>query len=273
MADACLDIARFEAIETTADHVAMFLPDLIAGHIPALLVKSFLDESSCRRIIDNFGSSHGRYKRTDGVPAMMVGSNGYLKGVDGVVDEFARNSWHGELLFQGTGNAYRRFFDAVEDSGFRFRVAYADGIPAAAYRAAMWDDRSQSGVILKPHTDWPQVANSRLEYADVRHPIGVNMYAVHPPKGSSWIRLYDFVPSREWLEARGIDDGGYPIEQKDLIGQNYMDILPEQGDLLLFTASRVHAVHVADYVGAAQRLNINGFIGYSPAARRVLAWA
>src|SRR5690606_33181426 len=123
---------------------SLFLPALLAGRIPALLVKAFLDEPACRRIIENFHASSGRYTRTDGVPATMVGSNGFLKSIDGIHGEYARNGWHGELLFRGVDNAYRRFVDTVEDSGFRFRVAYADGIPAAAHRAAMWDDASQS---------------------------------------------------------------------------------------------------------------------------------
>jgi len=250
-----------------------YLPLLLRGLQTSVLVRGFLDAASCERITANFMASHGRYARRDGVPATMVGSNGFLKGVDGVVDEYLTNSNHGELLFRGTRNGYRRLLDLVEEGGDRCRSAYADGVPSAVHRAAMWSDASTPGITLQAHTDWPQVANSGMEYADVVHPVGVNMYAAHPPKGESWVRLYDFVPSAQWLCERGIDEGGYPICQQDLTDRDYIDILPEAGDLLLFNAAHVHAVFNSTTANRAGRLNVNGFIGYSLGTRRVLAWA
>lgn len=260
-------------VETTLKDLVAPLSDALIGRTSAVLVKKAMTTTQCSRVRNNFDTSAGMYRREDGVTARMVGTNSYLKNAATIVQEYDRNHRFAELLFSGVPNVYRELYDRIEEAGYRFRPAYIDGVPAPTHRASIWDDRTDSSVLLKAHTDWPQVRNSGLEFSTVENPIAVNFYASHPARGSSWVRIYDFVPSEEWLEARGIAAGGHPIELDDLKGVRYLDVKPEEGDLLLFASNKVHAVFSAPGVDPSLRLNINGFIGFSPCVERVLAWA
>lgn len=260
-------------VETTIEALSSPLGALIRGELTAILVKGALAPAHCERVRENFDSSPGIYRRGDGVSARMVGSHAYLKTPGAVLEAYRKHNADAELLFSGVTNTYRQLYDRVEDAGYRFRPAYIDGVPAPTHRASMWDEGHDPGVLLKAHTDWPQVRNSGMEFQDVLHPIAVNLYASHPPVGTSWVRIYDFIPSHSWLSARGIARGGYPISMAELAGVSFSDIHPEQGDILLFAASNVHAVFSAPTAESTQRLNVNGFIGYSRTEGRVLAWA
>lgn len=259
--------------ETTFEDLCGPLQAILAGKMAAVLVKKVLDAGQCRQLRRNFDMSSGVYRRDDGVTARMVGSNSYLKSSSTVVQEYDQHHHFAELLFSGLSNTYRDLYDKIEEAGHRFRPSYIDGVPAPTHRASIWDDRSNANLLLKAHTDWPQVRNSGLEFSTVEHPIAVNLYASHPARGSSWVRIYDFVPSQQWLEARGIPEGGYPIDLDDLDGIDFLDVEPEEGDLLLFASNNVHVVFKRPSVDPSERLNINGFIGLSPCVDRVLAWA
>ncbi|GGA81848.1 hypothetical protein GCM10011521_20230 [Arenimonas soli] len=259
-------------VETTLEGLGGCVHRLLRGEVRAVLVKSAMPREACDRVWRNFSSSGGLYRRSDGVSGEMVGTNAFLKSSGEIIDDYLQNNAHAEALFQGVPNLYRQLFDCIEDAGYRFRNAYVDGVPAPTHRGTVWNDIADDSLVLKAHTDWPQVTNSGLEYSDVEHPIAVNFYPRHPSGGASRVRLYDFVPSAQWLAERGILRSGYPIEQAELEGIDYVDIAPEAGDLLLFAAANVHAVFNASRVDDV-RLNVNGFIGLSQASGRVLAWA
>lgn len=260
-------------IETTLDDLSGEMSGLLSGETAAVLVRSSLPRDQCDRVYTNFASSGGLYERADGVAGRMVGTNAFLKSADDVVEDYARNNCFAELLFRGASNLYRRLFDCVEEAGYRFRHAYIDGVPAPTYRATVWTDKGSDRLVLQAHTDWPQVCHSGMEYSDVEHPVAVNFYPRHPEPGSSYVRLYDFVPNRDWLASRGILNSGYPIHLDELAGIDYIDVHPRAGDMLLFAAAKVHAVFHTPRNDEDVRLNINGFIGFSRASRKVLAWA
>ncbi|MBB3228880.1 hypothetical protein FHW69_003525 [Luteibacter sp. Sphag1AF] len=260
-------------IETELNALSEHMEGLLAGRTTAVLVKRSLNDELCDRVYRNFQASKGLYERSDGVAGRMVGTNAFLKSASDIHDDYQKNNGFAELLFQGAPNLYRQLFDCVEEAGFRFRHAYIDGVPAPTHRATIWTDECEEQLVLKAHTDWPQVRHSGMEYSDVEHPVAVNFYPRHPANGSSRVRLYDFVPSPGWLEERGILAGGYPIHLNELHDVDYIDIHPEAGDTLLFAASKVHAVFHGSRGDDDVRLNINGFIGFSGTARKVLAWA
>lgn len=259
-------------VETDADGLPAHLDGLLEGRLCGVLARGIATPAECARIFENFIRSPGQYRRSDGVPGRMVGTNAYLRDTPSLLSDYLRNNGHAELLFEGTRNVFRMLYDAIEEAGNRFRPSYVDGVPAPTHRATVWEDSSGGALVLKAHTDWPQVRFSGREYADVAHPIAVNFYPRHP-SGGSCVRLYDFVPTPHWLEERGILAGGYPIHADDLHDVEHVDIEPRSGDLLLFAAANVHAVFQAATPAEDARLNINGFVGHSPRAGRVLAWA
>ncbi|MDV6328535.1 hypothetical protein Q5L94_10705 [Idiomarina sp. Sol25] len=253
---------------------------LLNGEITALLVKRVMSPKLCQVVYDNFINSAGLYQRNDGVPALMVGANTYLQDVDRVIDELQRNGTYTDLLFRGANNIYRQVFDSIEEAGYRFRQAYIQGLPAPVYRGSIWNNPTNYETPLLAHTDWPQVKYSGLEFQNVKIPIAINFYPKHPPKGFSALRLYNFVPEESWLDELGImNSGGYPIAQEQLDGVHYIDIQPEEGDILLFNAAHVHAVNNRSeklthlHKNEHHRLNINGFFGFCDQLNRVLAWA
>lgn len=262
---------EFRCLHVRMDNLKDAMRRIIEGEVAAILIKQILDPDNCLKVFENFKESPGLSQRVDGVPARIVGANTFLKSPDDFLREFSEKNGHAELLFKDVPNIFRALFDVVEDAGYRFRNAYVRGIPAPTHRGTIWNDSRNQEFPLKPHTDWPQVHLSEFEYNSVKHPIAVNFYPIHPARGDSILKLYNFVPTKEWLHQRGIEKSGYPIDPKDLSGMEVLDIEPESGDMLLFNSSFVHAVHSKVHV--VDRLNINGFLGQSAVLNRVIAWA
>lgn len=249
------------------------MPALLKGEITALLVQSSMSTPECHVVYHNFIKSKGLYKREDGVPAMMVGANTFLRNTDEAIAEMQKNNVYAELLFHGTRNIYCEIFDAIADAGFRFRRAYINGTPAPQYRGTIWDNTDMQDTPLLMHTDWPQVRHSEHEFKNVRLPVAINFYAKHPEKGHSYVRLYDLIPSQTMLHDLNIAASGYPIKPEALSGIDYLDIAPAQGDILFFNAAHVHAVKdLPAHHHDDKRLNINGFLGLCPKLNRVLSW-
>ncbi|MCL5049685.1 MAG: hypothetical protein M1473_04025 [Firmicutes bacterium] len=272
---------QFECQRITINELSKNITALINGEMAALLVANVMPSRQCNVIYENFIKSSGLHQRVDGVPALMVGANTYLRDANSVIEELIKNSAYTDLLFRGTDNIYRQVFDSIEEAGYRFRQVYIQGLPVPVYRGSIWLNSKNNDKPLLAHTDWPQVKYSGLEFQNVKNPIAINFYPKHPPKGSSTLRLYDLIPEESWLDELGIKDtGGYPISQEQLEGINYIDIHPEEGDLLLFNAAYVHSVINSpskfkknnDEVKLG-RLNINGFFGFCEQLNRVLAWA
>ncbi len=268
----------FKYLEIPLAELSNHMMDLLKGNTTALLVKKTMSPAQCQVVYDNFINSAGLYQREDGVPALMVGTNTYLQNAETVIEELQKNNVYAELLFRGTDNVYRHVFDCIEDAGYRFRQAYIDGIPAPVYRGTIWNNPAKRGKPLLAHTDWPQVKFSGLEFEHVKTPVAINFYPKHPPKGASTLRLYNLIPEESWLDDLGIKSSGYPIAQEQLEGIRYIDIHPEEGDILLFNAAHVHAVNSQSVLDEQNdsnqhRLNINGFFGFCEQLNRVLAWA
>ncbi|MGE4072202.1 MAG: hypothetical protein AB7E72_13615 [Lysobacterales bacterium] len=259
-------------VETDLASLDEHLDGLFDGRLSAVLIKRVASDQDCSRIFDNFMRSPGLYQRSDGVSGRMVGTNAFMKDTAAMLLDYLRNNGYAELLFEGANNVFRLLYDAIEDAGHRFRPAYINGVPSPTHRATIWDDSCIEQLVLKAHTDWPQVRHSGREYSDVTHPIAVNFYPRHPDGKASCVRLYDLVPTAHWLRERGIHAGGYPIDFAELHEVPYLDIVPSSGDMLLFAAANVHSVFQARGHASDVRLNINGFIGYSRRANRVLAW-
>lgn len=267
-------ISRQLYIEADIHSLGNYLRGLIHGDIVAIKIRQALPPEQCKKVLENFEKSNGMYVRTDGVPGRMVGVNSFLKDPSEILDSYIEHKAYSEMLFEGSSNLFRLLFDCEEDAGYRVRNVYIRGVPAPTYRATVWAEQENSNhQVLKAHTDWPQVKYSKLEYSDVENPIAINFYPSHPAKGRSILRIFDFIPSFQWLKQRGIQHSGYPIPLKDLSQYSYLDIQPESGDIVLFNSNYVHSVFSSHEHNDCVRLNINGFMGYSPRENRLLHWS
>lgn len=260
-------------IEIEFDNLRDHIKSLIEGKTTALLIKKAMPLEHCHSIYNNFINSPGLYQRDDGVPALMVGANTFLQNPESIILEL-KNNVYADMLFHKTSNIYQKIYDSIEDAGYRFRRAYVEGIPAPIYRGTIWNNTESNGEPLLAHTDWPQVKYSGLEFQNIERPIAINFYPKHPPKGYSSLRLYDLIPDEKYLDNLGIKHSGYPIYQEKLTHVNYIDIFPEDGDILLFNSAYVHAVNEKEIDKVkTHRLNINGFFGFCNELDKVLAWA
>lgn len=78
------------------NHLSNKIEELLKGDITALLVASAMPVQECEVVFRNFINSKGLYKRKDGVPAMMVGANTYLKNISAVISEIQQHNAYAE---------------------------------------------------------------------------------------------------------------------------------------------------------------------------------
>lgn len=84
---------------------------------------------------------------------------------------------------------------------------------------------------------------------------GVNVYVDVPETGGDFAMWLDEISDREFLERRG-SKYGMSIEP---LGEPDFSIKPENGDLILFNARKLHAVLPGE---GSDRLTISAFLGY-----------
>jgi hypothetical protein len=260
-------------LETPYEELSKHIDKLIKGEVSALLAKGAASLVECERVYHNFISNKGLHSRNDGVPGKMVGANTFLMNKNTMLKTCQDNAY-ADVLFQGTRHVFQDVYDVIEDTGHRFRRMHIDSVPSPQHRAAIWHSDGVEGKRLLAHTDWPQIRHSTFEFNDVIAPIAVNFYPKHPRKGQSVFRLYKNIPSQAWLNQLHIGQSGFPIPDASIDGHEYVDIFPEEGDILFFNAEYIHTVNEEKVCkNNVDRLNINGFIGFSPTLNRVISWA
>jgi hypothetical protein len=111
------------------------------------------------------------------------------------------------------------------------------------------------GGEARPHTDradwdWPT-----LETLQIKAQLSFNTYLSMTERGGE-LELWNYRPSREEYERMR---DGYGLH-RELLAPPDVAIRPQPGDLILFDASRVHAVTPS--CGRGVRVTVSGFLGF-----------
>ncbi|HEY2725290.1 MAG TPA: 2OG-Fe(II) oxygenase [Pseudonocardiaceae bacterium] len=110
------------------------------------------------------------------------------------------------------------------------------------------------GESARPHID--QCESPLVRALGLRKRIGMNLYVQAPASGSGGELDFWGIPNSacSYHESR---HGSYGIE-RDALGEPLHVVRPEQGDLVLFDAARLHGVRRID---AGCRVTVAGFLG------------
>lgn len=123
------------------------------------------------------------------------------------------------------------------------------------------------GIPLKAHHDmFGRHAPDTPEAASLISQFGINIYVDVPETGGELAMWQKEISDAEFLDQRG-DDYAIPLE--DLPPCDY-SAKPENGDLILFNARKLHAVLPGEGI---DRLTISGFLGYRGDREPLTVWS
>jgi hypothetical protein len=130
-------------------------------------------------------------------------------------------------------DTFRCAMDEVWNSGCTLQTLYGKKMFVGLSRCM------KPGVPLKAHHDmFGRHAPDTPEAASLISQFGINIYVDVPEKGGELGMWDNEISDAEFLEQRG-DDYAIPIEQ---LGPCDYVVKPENGDLILFNARKLHAV-------------------------------
>lgn len=123
------------------------------------------------------------------------------------------------------------------------------------------------GIPLLAHHDmFGRHAPNTPEAASLISQFGVNVYVDVPEEGGELAMWMKEISDAEFLELRG-SHYGVPLE---LMDKPDFKVKPQNGDLILFNARKMHAVLAGD---GCDRLTLSGFVGYRGEDERLTVWS
>jgi hypothetical protein len=120
--------------------------------------------------------------------------------------------------------------------------------------------------LLAHHDMFGRHAPNTPETDSLISQFGVNIYANVPEVGGELAIWLDEISDEEFLLRRG---GQYGMSIEAL-GEPDMTVKPENGDLILFNARKLHAVLAGS---GTERLTISAFFGYRGDSSPLTVWS
>jgi Rps23 Pro-64 3,4-dihydroxylase Tpa1-like proline 4-hydroxylase len=151
--------------------------------------------------------------------------------------------------------------DETWDSGCSLQTLYGKKMFVGLSRCM------KPGIPLRAHHDmFERHAPNTPEADSLINQFGVNIYVNVPEKGGELAMWDKEISDDEFLERRKKD---YAIPLEELDQPNY-SVRPENGDLILFNARKLHAVLTGE---GNDRLTISGFIGFRGKQEPLTLWS
>lgn len=123
------------------------------------------------------------------------------------------------------------------------------------------------GIPLLAHHDmFGRHAPDTPEAASLISQFGINVYVDVPKAGGELAMWMTEISDEEFLERRG-QHYGVPLE---LLEPPDFTVKPQNGDLILFNARKIHAVLAGE---GCDRLTISAFLGYRGIDERLTVWS
>jgi len=242
----------------------------LTGRCPAIVVKKAITPAMADSLSGAYLGQQAK-RREDGVPAHEIGIGGYGLAPEEYFMRVMQTRADMDQLYSDAKahlpTIFHELIHSALDPGMFLRQARLEGRIAADFRAIHFAD--QGPLALRPHEDRSQALG--YEYNDCLVICGANFYVRTPEDAEGGVlRMWNITPSDAVKEQLGVQATGYPYPVELLEDVPYIDIRPQAGDLVIFSADCIHAV--TSWQGAAeQRVVFQSFLGLT-ASGHLLHW-
>ena len=241
---------------------------LINGNTQVLVIKNFISENSCKYISEGL-KNHG-YDDYINAPAVgRIGMSYFETSLkDNLVEHYFKNAIKNIYALREACYPYacpidtfRCIMDEEWLSGCTLQSLYNKKMFVGLSRCI------KPGMPLLAHHDmFARHAPNTPETDSLISQFGVNVYIDVPETGSELAMWHDEISDAEFLEKRGTQYG-MSIEP---LGEPDFTVKPENGDLILFNARKLHAVLPGE---DKDRLTLSAFFGYRGIDNPLTVWS
>ena len=256
------------AVRTSNTLTKEDLSDLIAHRIQVLRVPNFIPVSACEEVSAGLkNTGYNDYRNAPQVGRIGMSYFETAKDPEIVDHYFATANENINLLRTACAphpcpmDTFRCIVDEVWEAGCTLQTLYGKKMFVGLSRCM------KPGVPLKAHHDmFGRHAPDTPEAASLLSQFGVNVYVNVPEVGGELAMWNNEISDDEFLEQRA-DDYAIPLEK---LGPHDFAVKPENGDLILFNARKLHAVLAGE---GSDRLTISAFLGYRGDDEPVTVWS
>lgn len=244
------------------------LADLIAHRIQVLRVPNFIPEGACREVSAGLKST-GYHDYRNAPQVGRIGMSYFETAKDPeVADHYFSTALENINLLRTACaphpcpmDIFRCTVDEIWDAGCMIQTLYGKKMFVGLSRCM------KPGVPLKAHHDmFGRHAPDTPEAESLVSQFGVNVYVDVPETGGELAMWNNEISDDEFLEQRA-DDYAIPLEK---LGPHDFSVKPEDGDLILFNARKLHAVLPGS---GTDRLTISAFLGFRGDDEPVTVWS
>lgn len=244
------------------------LDDLIANEIQVLRIPNFIPQETCGSISAGLkATGYDDYRNAPQVGRIGMSYFETARNPE-IVDHYFRNALRNiDLLRRACApypcpmDTFRCLVDEIWVPGCTLQTLYGRKMFVGLSRSM------KPGVPLKAHHDmFGRHAPDTPEAESLVSQFGVNVYVDVPETGGQLAMWDAEISDAEFLDRRG-DDYAIPLER---LGPPDYAVKPENGDLILFNARKLHAVLPG---AGTDRLTISAFLGYRGDAEPLTVWS
>lgn len=251
------------------------LARLLRGEAVAHIVRGYTSHAEAEALARAFEAINAGRLRLDGVAGLSVGSSHFKQTIDGYLNQAHLSIAEMLHLYNLAGINLEEMTDAsmlaALSGEYTLRSAEHSGRKAPKSRAVAWAD--SGGFTLKAHDDLEQTRTPEqngFEVQRVLSPVAGNFYARMPDKGGQ-LRMWNVLPSQQYKVLNGVQYTGYPYDESELAEFDFVDIVPNPGDLVFINGSFPHAVVSWDGQ-PTRRIVFNWFAGLLEFSNTVIRW-
>lgn len=237
------------------------LSKLLNNSIPFIKIKNFFSNEECEKCV-TLAQSHG-FGQYEGITPE-------IKRIGCTVFEFDRSASEGyficseqesskrNYIFAKSINPLAKLIDKLTNISKK-NVSIAKSHSGDSYYAGLIR-RIESGTEL--HIDFSPAEQKGWEICDVIKQLAWNFYLQVGEEGTGIITIYN----RAWnIEDDQFKEGSYGFSQQVVEGFNFVQIMPERGDLILFNTRNYHTVSPSE----GTRITVTSAIGELPSGELI----
>jgi 2OG-Fe(II) oxygenase superfamily len=244
------------------------LKDLISNRIQILRIPDFIDKQACHII--SAGLQKNGYN--DYLNAPSVGRIGMSYFETGLKPDLIQHYFDNAI---GNIEVLRQACYPYPCPVDTLRCRLDEQWPAGCHLQTLYNQKMFVGLSrsMKPHTPllphhdmFGRHAPNTPESTSLISQFGMNVYVDVPAEGGELAMWMDEISDQEFLKKRG-DHYAIPLE---LLKAPDFSIKPNNGDLILFNARKLHAVLPGS---GTDRLTLSAFLGYRGDANSLTVWS
>ncbi|MDP1605037.1 MAG: 2OG-Fe(II) oxygenase [Rhodocyclaceae bacterium] len=263
-----MELSTQDAVLTDKELSKENLEALINREVLVLRIPGFIDSEACR-VISNGLRNHG-YSDYLNAPSLGRIGMSYFETArkPEIIEHYFNTAIQNIKILRSACYPYPCPIDT-------FRCVMDEQWPAGCNLQNLYNKKMFVGLsrcmkpgipLLAHHDMFGRHAPNTPETDSLISQFGVNIYVDVPEAGGELAIWLDEVTDEEFLHRRG-SQYGMSIEP---LGEPDMTVKPENGDLILFNARKLHAVLAGS---GTERLTISAFFGYRGDSSPLSVWS